>query len=643
MLSSSRAGVVGRILAAALVAGAALLAGGATPAGAHATLIGTTPGADAMVDAVPDEVELQFDEPVETVENAVQVFGPGGDRVDLGTVELVDGGATVRAPVEADEPGTYTVAWRVTSEDSHTLSGSFVFHNGTRTGAVDVGGDGGDTVTGVAGGVGRWLALAGTLTAVGAATVALLRPRPGPGRPAPAPAGPAGGNGDVAVAGGPPGGDALAPATPDPRGAGAGPDAAGRATLADAVPATTATSTSGTPGDGGADAPATTSPPTSTLAAPDGAGAAPALPASADAEQAAGRLRAVTVLGALAGAAGAFLALVAMLAESAGRGLYDAVALVTEAAPDTRTGQLHLLRIGLSLAAGAAAAVAVLWRRSPLPALGLAAGALVATAIGGHAWTAPDRGIAVASDLAHLAAVAVWAGGLLALLLVLPLESAADRVRLTHRFSTLALGAVVVVAASGTVSGWQQVRSVDALTSTTYGRLLLAKVAGFAVLVVLGWLNRSRLLPLVERAVAPLQRALRVEIVVAALVVAVTAVLVHQPPARSAAPSGPYETTATAETGAVVDATVDPGTAGTNDIHLYFYADDGAEPLVVDAVQVTAGTADVPPRRLQVTPVSTNHVTVAGASLPSPGTWTIEVTAVQAGEPLIFSFEVPVT
>ena len=40
--------------------------------------------------------------------------------------------------------------------------------------------------------------------------------------------------------------------------------------------------------------------------------------------------------------------------------------------------------------------------------------------------------------------------------------------------------------------------------------------------------------------------------------------------------------------------------------------------------------------------MSTNHVTVAGAPLPSAGTWTVEVTAVQAGEALVFTFEVPI-
>jgi copper transport protein len=619
---AARAG--GRALVAALLLGGALLVGTAAPAGAHATLVGTAPAADGVVEAVPTEVELRFDEPVGTVEGAIQVFGPDGDRVDLGTVDTDDGGATLRAPIEADATGTYTVAWRVTSEDSHTLSGSFVFHNGTRTGGVAVADGGNDTTTSVGGGIGRWLGFAGTLTAAGAAMLALLLPRRRPGAtggPTGDPALPQGETGEVIDLTGPTGEGTAPDATP---GAGAGGGTPPAPDAADGSLTGTGTGT----GTLTLDAPA---------AGRAGAGKAQGV------EAASARLRALTIAGAAVGAAGALLALVAILAETAGRGLYDAVALVPDLAPDTRTGRLALLRIALTLAAGVAAAAAPLWRRSPLPALLPAAGALAATTFAGHAWTAPDRAVAVASDLAHLGAVTVWAGGLVALLAVLPLlATPAARARLATRFSGLAVVAVAVVAASGTVSGWQQVRSLDALTSTTYGRLLLAKVAGFAVLVALGWVNRARLVPLVERTVAPLQRSLRFETLVAGVVLALTAALVHQPPARTATTAEPFDVTAVADGGEVVDATVDPARPGTNDIHLYFSAASGTEPLPVDAVQVTAGTADVPPRRLQVTPVTTDHVTVAGASLPTAGTWTVEVTAVQEGEPLVFTFEVPI-
>jgi copper transport protein len=540
-----------------------VLGPGASPAGAHATLTGTTPAADELLDAPPGTVELRFDEPVETVEGAVRVFGPDGERVDAGTVETADGGATLRAAVDGDAEGTYTVAWRVTSEDSHALSGSFVYHVGTRTGAVDVDGDGGDTTTAWVGGAGRWLGFAGALAAIGAAAVALL----------------------------------LAPRSRRP-------------VLTDA---------------GAIDTRAATDRPT---------------PAHDDGD-ALDRLRVVALVGAVAGAVGAAIALVAMVAESSGRGVYDAIALVGDIAPDTRTGRLALARIGLAAVAAVLAAVPALWRRSPLPVLVAAAASLITVTLAGHAWTAPNRSVAVVSDLAHLGAVAVWTGGLLALLVALPALPTGDgRARLATRFSAVALGAVVVVAVSGTVSGWQQVRTLEALTSTAYGRLLLAKVAGFAVLVVLGWLNRTRLVPLVERTVAPLTRSLRVEVAVAAVVLGLTAALIHQPPARAEV-TEPYQTTVSAA-GATLDLTVDPATAGPNDLHLYFLDAAGTAPLAVDAVQVTASTSGVPARRLPVTPVSTNHVTVAGASLPSAGTWTIDVTAIRAGVPLVFTSEVPI-
>ena len=628
MPARAAAGVRRRALVAALVLGAGLLLADASPAGAHATLIGTVPAADAMLDAAPGAVELQFDEPVEVTDGAVQVFGPGGERVDRGTVDT-DDGMTLRAPLDAGDTGTYTVAWRVTSEDSHTITGSFVFHHGTQTGAVTLADDDADAATTLAGGVGRWLALAGMLAAAGSAVLALLLPgrtgRGAAGRDGGQPASGAPAHGDAPGApgpGDPPGSDHSAPGAPSLG------DASGGVTtsLGDASGGV-ATSLGDAPAGGGV---ATLVP-----SAPQ----APVATGSRALDPAAARLRALAAVGALTGAAGAAVALVAMLAESAGRGLGSAVSLVPDLAPDTRTGQLALARIALCLVAAGAV---VVWRRSPLPALVPIAAALVTVSVAGHAWTAPDRAVAVASDVVHLGAVAVWAGGLLPLLVVLPVLGPDARRRVATRFSTLAVVAVAVVALSGTVSGWQQVRTLDALTSTTYGRLLLAKVAGLAVLVALGWVNRTRLVPLVGRIVSPLRRSLRVEVAVAALVLAVTAALIHEPPARTAAPSGPYDTAATAEGGQVMTATVDPARAGSNDIHLYFFVGEYGEPLAVDAVQVTAGTDAVPPRRLQVTPVTTDHVTVAGASLPSAGTWTVEVTAVQAGEPLVFTFEVPI-
>jgi copper transport protein len=532
-----RLGRVGRLarLGAACVAGAAALAlAPASPAGAHATLQGTTPAAEQVIDAAPQAVELRFDEPVEILDGAVQAYGPDGERVDTGSAELVDGGLVVRAPIEGGAEGTYTVAWRVTSEDSHTLDGSFVFHVGRETGAVTLD-DGSSTALDVVGGVGRWLGFAGTLCAAGAALLCVLVAR----------------------------------------------------------------------GDGEA--------------------------------RARERLATFAGVAAVVGVLGVGISLVATLADSAGRSFVDAIGLVPDLAWDTRPGQLSIIRIVLGLLVAAAAFARPVWRRAPGVAAALGLASLVVASLAGHAWTAPARWVAVTADVAHLSALALWVGGVAALLVALPVAS--ERLRVASRFSALALGAVAVVVVSGTVSGYQQVRSFDALFDTGYGQLLMVKVLVFLPLLVLGYANRAHLIPLVERTAAPLTRSLRAEVAVAGAVLALTASLIHQAPARATV-SEPYDTTVTVEQGRM-DATVDPATAGANDIHLFFYEADGAD-MDVDAVQVTAATEGVPARRLTVTPILPNHVTVTGASLPSPGAWTIEVTAVVQGAPLVFTFEVPI-
>lgn len=525
-----------RVAAATLaaVAALALLVGPASPAAAHATLRSTSPSADGLIDAAPDAVELTFDEPVEAVTGAVAAYGPDGDRVDSGGVDAVDGGLTVRAPIDADAQGTYTVAWRVTSEDSHTLDGSFVFHVGRETGAVALDDDSSPALD-VVGGTGRWLGFAGTLSAAGAALLALLVAR------------------------------------------GAGEEAARR------------------------------------------------------------RLGTFAGVTAAVGVVGVAVSLVATLADSAGRTFVAAVGLVPDLGWDTRSGQLSVVRLVLGLAVVAAALARPVWRRSPAPVAALALASLGVASLSGHAWTAPARWAAVAADVGHLSALALWVGGVAALLVALP--AAGDRLAVAARFSTLALGAVAVVVVTGLVSGWQQVRTLDGLFQTGYGQLLLVKVLAFLPLLVLGYANRYHLVSLVERTAAPLTRSLRAEVAVVGAVLAITAGLVHQAPARSTL-AEPFDATVAIDQG-TMEASVDPAQAGANDIHLFFYDPDGGQ-LAADAVQVTASAEGVPARRLTVTPILPDHVTVSGASLPSPGAWTIEVTAVVRGTPLVFTFEVPI-
>ncbi|MFF9913379.1 copper resistance protein CopC [Streptomyces sp. NPDC013457] len=119
----------------------------------------------------------------------------------------------------------------------------------------------------------------------------------------------------------------------------------------------------------------------------------------------------------------------------------------------------------------------------------VAAGIAGTWALAEHASTGIQPAIAMPVDLLHLLAVASWLGGLTALLVALYRAPGIERVAV-ERFSKIAFGSVVVLAATGLYQSWRQVGSWSALTGTSYGRLLLAKIGLVAVLVGIAWVSR---------------------------------------------------------------------------------------------------------------------------------------------------------
>jgi copper transport protein len=122
----------------------------------------------------------------------------------------------------------------------------------------------------------------------------------------------------------------------------------------------------------------------------------------------------------------------------------------------------------------------------------VAAGLAASWAMAEHASTGIQAGLAMPVDVLHLLAVAVWLGGLSALLVALfraPAETQIDAVAV-RRFSRLAFGSVTVLAATGIYQSWRQVGSWSALTGTWYGQLLLIKIGLVAVLVGIAWISR---------------------------------------------------------------------------------------------------------------------------------------------------------
>ncbi|MDT0403127.1 MULTISPECIES: copper resistance CopC/CopD family protein [Streptomyces] len=109
-----------------------LLLGGAAPASAHAALRGADPEDGSVLKSAPTHITLTFTESVGLLEDSFRVYSPDNRRIHLGEPRHADDASdTARAKLPGGlADGTYTVAWRVISADSHPVSGAFSFSIG---------------------------------------------------------------------------------------------------------------------------------------------------------------------------------------------------------------------------------------------------------------------------------------------------------------------------------------------------------------------------------------------------------------------------------------------------------------------------------------------------------------------------------
>jgi copper transport protein len=507
-------------------------------------LVSSTPANDEVLRRSPGQVVLRFNEPVETAFGSVRVYDGAARRVD-------DGGTTRPQPREVAvrirsglPRGTYTVAWRVVSADSHPVSGAFVFHVGKPgAGAAGVasevlGEQAGSRAVERSFDVVRFLTFAFILLCVGGA-------------------------GALAIV----------------------------------------------------------------LGREDGQVRRPLW---------------VALLG-----AGVLLGIVSLAgiglqgAQASGLGLGAALrsSLIGDVL-ETRFGHVSIARAALALTIAVVAALALLrpWRREqPLAVVACGLGVLVAAtpALTGHARV--EGGFAVVSDWVHVLAASAWIGGLALLLLALwrasgerwPLAS-----RAVPRFSALAVVSVTALLSAGVVNGYLEVRSWSALWETTYGRLLLVKVALVLPVLALGAFNNRFSVPRLRAGIASaierrrFLRATAAELALVVCIVGVTAVLVAEPPAKAqiAAEAGPVSQEAIVGP-FHLELVVDPARTGTNEIHLYLLDHSTGQPAQVDEVRVAASlpAAGVGPLRLQAVPAGPGHAVVPAATFPLVGDWRLRV------------------
>jgi putative copper resistance protein D len=183
--------------------------------------------------------------------------------------------------------------------------------------------------------------------------------------------------------------------------------------------------------------------------------------------------------------------LVVVAAQAAGSPVVSVgVRTVAEFAAYTAVGRSGLVTIAAALAVGVAAIVAPRTPSTVVATVGTAAAGMAARTLAGHLAESPVGGMAVA---VHALAAAVWCGVLAAL--VLTVTHRGQWARVLPRFSQLSLICVAVLLLAGIVGALFRLNSVTELWATGYGRLLAAKVAVTAGLLVLAWRNRAGWLP----------------------------------------------------------------------------------------------------------------------------------------------------
>ncbi|HEV7527448.1 MAG TPA: CopD family protein [Solirubrobacteraceae bacterium] len=587
-------------LAALLVAFLALLCW-APAALAHAQLVGSSPASGTTVRAQPSHVVFEFDEPVGGTLGAVRVYDAHGAEVDDLQVGHPQGHASwMGVQLKPGLPdGTYTATYRVISADTHIVYGGLVFNIGHASGASNVTvsrllerGDSG-RVTKLAFGVVRALDYLSIALALGGLAFLFVAWLPG----------------------------LLAVAAADAQWLAASRAFAERMQrmLCAAVVLGIVVSVLGVLLQG----------------------------ASAAGVSLWASLKGAVVQGTLESRFGIVWAACAVDWLLIGGLMLGARALRRPLVPALRREQARgAAGRSPSRAPASAQLLAAAPSRWLLALLALGGVDLAITpALAGHASIESPVGVFFASDVLHALAASVWVGGIACLLIALPAATrelaGPDRSRLLlatlARFSPLALAAVIAIAITGVVEAYIDVRSVHGLLHSTYGVLILAKVALLLALVALGYVNRERVLPALRRvahahltpgdAGVLARRTMRGELALMLGVFAVTAALISYTPPIDAT-AGPFSTNATIGA-AELEMTVEPAEAGVNTAHLYLIdARTGAQFTATKELTVTASlpSKGIGPLALRATLAGPGHYVLNSAVLSPAGTWDIRIT-----------------
>ncbi len=306
--------------------------------------------------------------------------------------------------------------------------------------------------------------------------------------------------------------------------------------------------------------------------------------------------------------------------------------LLAQAATGTRTGQLWLARSVLALLAGAVLVYARRFTAGWSRALALlpGAGLLLTLSLQSHAM-ATQESLPVVADYAHLLAAAPWVGGLAGFALVLPGLNAVDRGALLNptilRFTRVATVAVLLLAATGLYGAFLHLPNLEALTTTTYGRSLVIKLALLVPLLALGAYN------MVRKGHTQFRWAVWGELALMVAIVGAAGFLSSVPPAQAEilAKAGPFSEMAHLET-MMIKLSITPAKLGMNTPTIELHSHDGTPITEASAgLRVRMPEHDMGLQNLDAKETAPGVYLSEPLVFGMPGAWQVEVVVLTKG------------
>jgi copper transport protein len=281
--------------------------------------------------------------------------------------------------------------------------------------------------------------------------------------------------------------------------------------------------------------------------------------------------------------------------------------------------------------------------------------ALTSFAFTGHAATTAPQPLMRWAVPLHALAAAFWLGSLPVLVASLKADQPGRALLIVRRFSAHAVVAVALLLVLGFIIAVVQLGHLDMLWQTTYGRLLIAKLASVALLLGIAIDNRWRLTPLLPTdaaAAARLRRAIAIDYVLFAIVLGLTAALGQIEPPRTrvardaaAVTHGAADFSISVTQGTYrITLSVSPAIAGHNALAVQVTDANGVRIVAQEVVlDLSLPAAGVEPIRRSAEGDGTGLFIHHGNELALAGRWHVEVHAlIDDFTKVIVPFDVPI-